>query len=258
MLRHRTSDVAALHLRRLQLTPPCCPSGRASHRSFEVDRPAQKVHSWAHQHRPRSLFKSSNFQCCSDSVNCELKGGDRPQFTTAVLYFLLWHIPQKSKCPPPTDTTEHRNHEHDRFPKHFLSNLRLISTALSVFPVAVAPILGNTRARGPRPKVLLRKEKDHRRFRSTAVRPLRARPHTAAKKLTQVVPLLSWNLGAVHIVSVVKERTSLVSTPSLAELYRFAMNFLLERKMKRKWNRDGRKRGKLKEKVKAKRPHTRG
>ena len=34
--------------------------------------------------------------------------------------------------------------------------------------------------------------------------------------------------------NVVKERTSLVSTPSLAELYRFAMNFLLVRKRKRK------------------------
>ena len=39
-----------------------------------------------------------------------------------------------------------------------------------------------------------------------------------------------------------KERTSLVSTPSLAELYRFAMNFLSVRKRKRKRNRDGRKR----------------
>ena len=37
-----------------------------------------------------------------------------------------------------------------------------------------------------------------------------------------------------------KERTSVVSTPSLAELYRFAMNFLLVRKR----NRDGRKRRK--------------
>ena len=42
----------------------------------------------------------------------------------------------------------------------------------------------------------------------------------------------------------VKERTSLVSTPSLAELYRFAMNFLLVRKRKRKRHTDGRKRGK--------------
>ena len=41
-----------------------------------------------------------------------------------------------------------------------------------------------------------------------------------------------------------KERTSVVSTPSLAELYKFAMNFLLVRKRKRKRNRDGRKRGK--------------
>ena len=41
-----------------------------------------------------------------------------------------------------------------------------------------------------------------------------------------------------------KEKTSLVSTPSLAELYRFAMNFMLVRKKKRKKNRDGRKRGK--------------
>ena len=30
-----------------------------------------------------------------------------------------------------------------------------------------------------------------------------------------------------------KERTSVVSTPSLAELYRFAMNFLLVRKRKK-------------------------
>ena len=30
-----------------------------------------------------------------------------------------------------------------------------------------------------------------------------------------------------------KERTSLVSTPSLVELYRFAMNFLLVRKRKK-------------------------
>ena len=52
------------------------------------------------------------------------------------------------------------------------------------------------------------------------------------------VLLLAW------FVAVVKERTSLVSTPSLAELYRFAMNFLLVRKRKRKRNRDGRKRGK--------------
>ena len=41
---------------------------------------------------------------------------------------------------------------------------------------------------------------------------------------------------------VVKERTSVVSTPSLAELYRFAMNFLLVRKRKKKRNRDGKKR----------------
>ena len=41
-----------------------------------------------------------------------------------------------------------------------------------------------------------------------------------------------------------KERTSLVSTPSLAELYKFAMNFLLVRKRKRKKNKDGKKRGK--------------
>ena len=41
--------------------------------------------------------------------------------------------------------------------------------------------------------------------------------------------------------SVGKERTAVASTPSLAELYRFAMNFLSMRK-KRKRNRDGRKR----------------
>ena len=45
-------------------------------------------------------------------------------------------------------------------------------------------------------------------------------------------------------VHVVKERTSVVSTPSLAELCRFAMNFLLTRKRRRKRNRDGKKRGK--------------
>ena len=56
----------------------------------------------------------------------------------------------------------------------------------------------------------------------------------------------------------VKERTSLVSTPSLAELYRFAMNFLLVKKRKRKRNRDGRKRGKLREEVKVKRTHAHG
>ena len=47
-----------------------------------------------------------------------------------------------------------------------------------------------------------------------------------------------------------EERTSVVSTPSLAELYKFAMNFLLVRKRKRKRNRDGRKRVKKREKVK--------
>ena len=46
------------------------------------------------------------------------------------------------------------------------------------------------------------------------------------------------------ILTVGKERTSVVSTPSLTELYRFAMNFLLVRKRKRKRNRDGRKRRK--------------
>ena len=45
-----------------------------------------------------------------------------------------------------------------------------------------------------------------------------------------------------------------MSTPSLAELYRFAMN-LLVRKRKRKKNRDGRKKGKYREDVKAKRTH---
>ena len=45
---------------------------------------------------------------------------------------------------------------------------------------------------------------------------------------------------------------------SLAELYRFAMNFLSVKKRKRKRNRDGRKRGRQKEKVKAKRTHARG
>ena len=30
--------------------------------------------------------------------------------------FLLWHTPQRSKCPPHTHTTEHRNYEHE-FPK---------------------------------------------------------------------------------------------------------------------------------------------
>ena len=35
-------------------------------------------------------------------------------------------------------------------------------------------------------------------------------------------------------VGVVKERTSVVSTPSLAELYKFAMNFLLVKKRKMK------------------------
>ena len=44
---------------------------------------------------------------------------------------------------------------------------------------------------------------------------------------------------AVHVG---KERTSLVSTPSLAELYKFAKNFLLVKKRKRKKNKDGRKR----------------
>ena len=57
--------------------------------------------------------------------------------------------------------------------------------------------------------------------------------------------------------SVGKERTSVVSTPSLAELRRFSMNFLLMRKRKRKRNKDGRKRGKTRaEKIKVKRPHT--
>ena len=41
-----------------------------------------------------------------------------------------------------------------------------------------------------------------------------------------------------------KERTSVVPTPSLAELRRFSMNFLLVSKRKRKRNRDGRKRRK--------------
>ena len=45
---------------------------------------------------------------------------------------------------------------------------------------------------------------------------------------------------------------------SLAELYRFAMNFLLVNKRKRKRNRDGRKRGKLREEVKVKRTHAHG
>ena len=48
----------------------------------------------------------------------------------------------------------------------------------------------------------------------------------------------------------------MVSTPSSAELYRFAMNFLLVRKKKRKRNRDGRKRRKQRNEVKVKRPHT--
>ena len=41
--------------------------------------------------------------------------------------------------------------------------------------------------------------------------------------------------GVLHTYSqpVGKERTSVVSTPSLAELYRFAMNFFLVRKRKR-------------------------
>ena len=42
----------------------------------------------------------------------------------------------------------------------------------------------------------------------------------------------------------VNERTSLASTPSLAELYRFAMNFLSVKKRKKKRNKDGRKRRK--------------
>ena len=46
----------------------------------------------------------------------------------------------------------------------------------------------------------------------------------------------------MDIERVGKERTSLVSTPSSAELYRFAMNFLSVRKRKRKRNRDGKKR----------------
>ena len=41
-----------------------------------------------------------------------------------------------------------------------------------------------------------------------------------------------------------------MSTHSLADLYRFAMNFLLERKRKRKKNRDGRKGRKRREKAK--------
>ena len=54
----------------------------------------------------------------------------------------------------------------------------------------------------------------------------------------------SWKSWALGSQPVGKERTSLVSTPPLAELYSFAMNFLLVRKRKRKRNRDGRKRGK--------------
>ena len=37
-----------------------------------------------------------------------------------------------------------------------------------------------------------------------------------------------------------------MSTPSLAELYRFAVNFLLVRKRKKKRNRNGRERGEVK------------
>ena len=63
----------------------------------------------------------------------------------------------------------------------------------------------------------------------------------------------------VHLNLVEKERTSVVSTPSLAELFRFSMNFLLVRKRKRKRNRDGRKRKKWRgAEIKVKRDRTHG
>ena len=49
----------------------------------------------------------------------------------------------------------------------------------------------------------------------------------------RLLNLFTWQDEVNAEVGVGKERTSLVSTSSLAELHRFAMNFLLMRKRKR-------------------------